>query len=118
MHKTALFAAFAFAAAAAQAGDALEALLAKNPAVEAELAYAKGDGRHIVLPVCGENSGEVLPGWPEDSPQARAAMDKGRRPLTCADLGPDPQRRNLMRAAQYAEKYNRKLLELDAKRRR
>ena len=117
MRAAAAFASLALCAVYALAGGALEALLAKDPMAEAQKAFSDGDRRHIVIPVCGKETGEVIPGWPlEDSPRVQHAMKVGQRPITCADLGADPQQRNFMRAAQYAERYNRKLLELEGNR--
>jgi hypothetical protein len=96
------------------AADALDALEAKDPVVEATKAFAAGDRRHIVVPVCGKEPGEVIPGWPlDDSTRVQKAMNGARRPLSCADLGEDPKHRRFMRASNYAERYNRKLLELE-----
>jgi len=110
-------AALAFLSAHAVAGGALDALVAKDPVAEAEKAYSSGDRRHIVIPVCGKEPGEVIPGWPlEDSDGVQSAMQLGQRPIACSDLDDDPQLRNFMRASQYAERYNRKMLELEGKR--
>ena len=115
MRSAALLAGLAFLAAGATAGDALEALLAKDPVAEAGKAFAAGERRHIVVPVCDREPGEVLPGWPlEDMAGAMRAIDLGQRPISCADLGDDPSNRKFRRAVQYAERYNRKLLELEA----
>jgi hypothetical protein len=101
-------------AANAIASDRLEALLAKDPDVEAERASSSGDRRHIVVPVCTQGGGEVIPGWPlQDSPEVQRAMDSAKKPFSCSDFGADPQQRNFVRAAKYAERYNRKLLELE-----
>jgi len=98
------------------AGSAVDDLLSHNPVSEAERAFAQGDKRHIVVPVCNTPGGTVLPGWPlHESPEALEALEKGLRPVTCADMGPDPQSRVFTRVAGYAEKYNRRLLELRAK---
>ena len=98
------------------ASDRLNALLASDPAAEAQQAFASGDQRHIVVPVCGKDSGEVIPGWPlEQSPEVQRAMDLGKRPVSCADLGDDPKKNNFVRAAKYAERYNQKMLELEGK---
>jgi hypothetical protein len=98
------------------ASDRLDALLASDPAAEAQRAFASGDRRHIVVPVCGKDSGEVIPGWPlEHSPEVQRAMDLGKRPISCADLGDDPKKKNFVRAATYAERYNQKMLELEGK---
>lgn len=114
MRPAATFVLSALCAMHATAGGALDALLAKDPVAQAQKAFSGGDRRHIVVPVCGKESGEVIPGWPlEDSARVQNAMKAGQRPVTCADLGTDPQHRNLMRATQYAERYNRKLLELE-----
>jgi len=98
------------------AADRLAALLANDPVADAERAFASGDRRHIVVPVCDRDSGEVIPGWPlEYSPEAQRAMDQGKRPLSCADLRDDPEKAKFVRAANYAERYNRKMLELEGK---
>jgi hypothetical protein len=117
MRPATTFVLLALCAMHATAGGALDALLAKDPVAQAQKAFSDGDRRHIVIPVCGKDSGEVIPGWPlEDSPRVQSAMTAGQRPLTCADFGADPQNRNFMRVAQYAERYNRKLLELEGNR--
>ena len=93
------------------AGGAIDDLLSRDPIRAAEQAFATGDKRHIVVPTC--DGGEVLPGWPfHESPEALEAIEKGRRPVTCADMAPDPQRKVFMRVGKYAELYNRRLLEL------
>ncbi|OFW09466.1 MAG: hypothetical protein A3G20_07045 [Acidobacteria bacterium RIFCSPLOWO2_12_FULL_59_11] len=98
------------------ASDRLSTLLASDPASEAERAFASGDRRHIVVPVCGKDTGEVIPGWPlEHSPEVQHAMEIAKRPISCADLGDDPKKANFVRAANYAERYNRKMLELEGK---
>src|SRR5512138_3818658 len=85
------FATSAFFAVHAAAGEALDTLLAKDPAAEAQRAFTGGDRRHIVIPVCGKDPGEVIPGWPlEDSLRVQNAIKVGQRPLTCTDLGADP----------------------------
>lgn len=103
-------------AANAIAGDAVDALLAKNPETEAQKAFAGGDRRYIVVPVCGKKPGEVMPGWPlEDSSEFQKSIDVGQRPLSCVDFGTDSDRRKFMSVSRYAERYNRKLLELDGR---
>jgi hypothetical protein len=103
-------------AANAIASDRLGALLAHDPAVEAERAFSSGDRRHIVVPVCTEGGGQVIPGWPlQDSPEVRRAMDLAKKPFSCSDFGEDPKRRNFVRAAKWAERYNGKLLDLEQK---
>ena len=103
-------------ACSAIAEDRLGELLAKNPDLEAERAFSSGDRRHIVVPVCTQGGGEVIPGWPlHDSPEVRSAMDSAKKPFACSDFGEDPKQRNFVRAAKYAERYNRKLLELEQK---
>ncbi len=93
------------------AGGAVDELLSRDPIKAAEQAFANGDRRHIVVPTC--DGGEVLPGWPlHTSPEALEAIEKGRRPLTCSDIGPDPQRKVFIRVGRYAELYNRRMLEL------
>ena len=98
------------------AEGAVEQLLVRNPSTEAERAFAAGDRRHMVVPVCDGSNGEVLPGWPlHESPEAIAAIDSGIRPLTCADLAKSGDSRAFLRVAGYAEKYNRRMLELTRK---
>ena len=105
-----------FASTAAMADGAVERLLAGNPSAEAERAFAAGDRRHIVVPVCDGQNGEVLPGWPlHESPEAIAAIDNGIRPVTCADLANSADARAFRRVAGYAENYNRRMLELTKK---
>src|SRR5690242_6722965 len=101
--------------ATALAGDAVEALVAKNPVSEARKAFAAGDRRHIVVPVCGKDGGEVLPGWPlRESGKAQDAVLRGQRPVSCTDLGDDPKRNRFQRVANYAERYNGQLLKLES----
>jgi hypothetical protein len=103
-------------AASVSAGGDLDAKLSSDPVTSAEKAYQSGDRRHIVIPVCGAEPGEVLPGWPlHESPEAWAAMESGQRPILCSDFGEDPNRHKFQRAAKYAERYNRRLLELEGK---
>lgn len=103
----------AFFGGYAIAGGALEALLAQDPVAEASRAFAAGDRRLIVVPICGSEPGESIPGWPlEDPAGAMRAIDLGKRPISCADFGDDPQNRKFVQAGRYAERYNRKLLEL------
>ena len=91
----------------------VDSLLSTNPMAEAERAFSSGDSRHIVVPVCKGQGGEVIPGWPlEDSPEVQAAIKNGRRPITCMDLGDDLGSKDFQRVAKYAGQYNRKLLEL------
>jgi hypothetical protein len=107
----------ALCAANAFAGDAVEALLAKKPETEAQKAFAAGDRRYMVIPVCGKESGEVMPGWPlEDSSGFQNAINSGQRPISCADFGTDSSRHKFISVSRYAERYNRKLLELERKR--
>ena len=104
----------ALCAATAGAGDAVDALLAKNPEREAQKAFTSGDRRYIVIPLCDKEPGEVMPGWPlEDSPDFQNAINRGQRPLSCTDFAADSNRRKFMNVAKYAERYNRKLLELE-----
>jgi hypothetical protein len=99
------------------AGGAADELLSRDPIKEAERAFANGDRRHIVVPTC--DGGEVLPGWPlHESPEALDAIAKGRRPVTCADMAPDPRRHVFIKVGKYAERYNRRLLELSKPRTR
>ena len=101
-------------ATSAIGGNAVDTLLSTDPMTEAERAFASGDRRHIVVPVCGSQPGEVIPGWPlGESSQTWDAMKNGRRPISCNDLGDDPKSRTFMRVAQYAEQYNRTLLKLE-----
>lgn len=95
------------------AAESLETVLATNPEREAERAFAQGDRRYIVVPICGPAKGEVLPGWPvQYSPAHLDAIEKGRKPFDCAQLGPEPGSPTFLRAAGYAEKFNRRLLQL------
>ena len=101
------------------AADRLGVLLAKNPDIEAETAFASGDRRHIVVPICTEGGGEMIPGWPlHDSPGVRRAMDSAKKPFACPDFDDDPKQRNFVHAAKYAERYNRKLPEPEQKEKR
>jgi hypothetical protein len=114
MHRAALFILVAGSTGPATAADALDTLVAKDPIVEATKAFAAGNRRHIVVPVCGKEPGEVIPGWPlHDSPRIQEAIKAGQRPVSCADIGADPKHERFMRAAKYAERYNGKLLELE-----
>jgi len=92
------------------------ALLAKSPETEAERAFGAGDQRHIVTPICDATKGEVLPGWPlEYSPAHLDALEKGKRPIVCTDLGSNPQGRTLAKIVGWAEKYNLRLLRLQSR---
>jgi hypothetical protein len=103
-----------FASTGALAEGAVARLLARNPSTEAERAFASGDKRHIVVPVCDGQNGEVLPGWPlHESPEAIAAIDNGIRPVTCADFASSSGA--FRSVARYAENYNRRMLELTKK---
>jgi hypothetical protein len=102
----------------AVSADRWEQLLAKDPVAEAEKAIAAGDRRHIVLPVCGDQPGEVLPGWRKEdvyqstgreTPGFVKAMDEGQRPLSCSDFGDDKRQVKFIRAVRYAERYNEQL---------
>ena len=96
--------------AAAQA--AMEALIGNDPVSAATASLRKGDGRHIVLPIC-KDGGEVIPGSiGRDQAQVQKAMDNGWRPITCADIGDDPKLVKFYRVMAYADKYNRQLFEL------
>jgi len=104
-------------AAGVMAGGAVDSLLATDPDVAAEHAFAVGDRRHIVVPMCGnlhgEVLGEVLPGWPlEGSPQHEEAIKNGNRPVTCKDLGDIAESKEFFQVTKYAERYNRRLLKL------
>ena len=98
------------------AGGAVDSLLATDPHVAAERAFAAGDQRHIVVPMCGNPRGEVLPGWVSGGPrqhfEAVKAIENGRRPVTCKDLGEASDSQEVRRVTEYAERYNRRLLEL------
>jgi hypothetical protein len=118
MLRVALTLMAAVVATSVTAADPVEALVAKNPVAEAEKAHASGNSRHIVLPVCGEQRGEVIPGWPaNDTPEVQKAIDLGQRPLSCTDFGYDPRNVRFLRAARWAAQYNRRLLELGARKR-
>jgi len=105
-----------FVSTAAYAEGAVERLLARNPSTEAEQAFAQGDKRHIVVPVCDGQNGAVLPGWPlYESPEAMVAIDNGIRPVTCGDLAANGGEKAFRRVAGYAENYNRRMLELTRK---
>jgi len=98
-------------AVAAIASDRLNTLLAKDPELEAQKAFAAGDRRYIAVPFCDPRvgTGRFIPGWPnEDLPNLA-------EPVSCADLEPDPKQVNLTRAVKYAERFNRKLRELEGK---
>ena len=106
----------AFVVGYTPAASTLDTVLDKDPVREAERAFAAGDYRHIVVPVCGQASGETLPGWPLSfSPAHLKAIENGKRPITCADLGPDTDRRLFVRITKYAEQYNQTLLRLSPK---
>ena len=97
---------------AALADNTAEALLAKNP--EAEMAFSAGERRHIVLPVCGKEPGEVMPGWsPPISSEFKNTFEQAQRPIVCADYGDDPKHYYYIKVVRWVERYNRKLLELD-----
>jgi hypothetical protein len=110
----AVLASMAIVAATATASDRLNALLAKDPEFEAQKAFSGGDRRYIAVPFCDKRvgSGHFTPGWPnEDLPNLAL-------PISCADLAPDPKQAKLTRAVKYAERYNRKLRELEGKKTR
>jgi hypothetical protein len=98
------------------ASGAVDFLLATDPDAAAERAFAAGDQRHIVVPMCGNSHGEVLPGWVNEGPrqhfEAVKAIENGRRPVTCKDLGETSDSKDARRVTEYAERYNRRLLEL------
>ncbi len=109
-------------ATAALASDRLEKLLSKNPSAEAERSFKAGDRRYLVVPVCGDQPGEVLPGWPMSAVHDKSrgatlafqmAMDQGQRPLTCDDFVDDKKQVKFMRAVKYAERYNETLRVLE-----
>ena len=93
----------------------MDELLSTNPIAKAEAAFAAGDRRHIVVPVCkGQPGGEVIPGWPlEDSVAVQDAIKNGQRPIACASLGDDPDSHNFRRIADYARQYNNRMRELE-----
>ena len=101
----------ALVAASAAASDRLSALLAKDPQLEAQRAFSSGDRRYIAVPFCDPRvgTGDFVPGWPNEPLPSLA------HPISCADLEPDPKQGNLTRAVKYAERYNRKLRELEGK---
>ena len=95
------------------ASDSIAKLLASDPTAEAERAFATGDHRHIVVPVCGSQTGEIIPGWPlKQTSAVLDAIEKGRRPVTCADFGHKPATKEFARVTEYAALYNQRLLEL------
>jgi len=117
MCRIVLLTGFSVLANVAAAADAIDALVSKDPAAEAAKAFTAGDRRHIVVPVCGKEPGEVIPGWPlHNSPGVREAFKNAQRPISCADLGNDPKHQRFIRVQQYAEQYNRKLLQLEGAR--
>lgn len=103
------------------AGNPVDELLSTLPAVEAERAYSAGDRRHIVIPACEGEGGEVVPGWPvEFASDARiaevqAALKHGRRPVSCEDIGMDAGSRIFFRLLRHAGVYNQTLLRLEGK---
>ena len=100
----------------AYAADQLETFLSRNPAAEATRAFNSGDKRHIVVPVCQPQGGEAIPGWPLSGPTPPglwAALEKAQRPFHCEELGEGPESAIFLRALNFAEQYNKKLLELD-----
>jgi len=102
------------------AGDALEAFLSTDPVVEARRSFESGDRRHLVIPVCQAQVSEAMPGWPLEGPtppEMWAALEKGRRPFRCTDLGDGPGAANFLSLLKYAERYNRTLLDLEKSRR-
>jgi len=118
--RVALLVSLSLQGAACFADDAAEAFLATNPAVEARRAFESGDRRHLVIPVCQPQGGEVIPGWPLEGPtppEMWTELEKGRRPFQCADLGDGPGSARFRRLLKYAEQYNRTLLDLEKARR-
>ena len=89
----------------ASAADVVETLAGRDPATEAERDFYAGDKRYIVVPVCSGAAGYVIPGWPaKDSEGGMAAIESGRRPFSCKDLGDDPKQ--IMEVATFATRYN------------
>jgi len=104
------------AAPLALAAGLVEETLKADPVEDATRSFAAGDRRSIVLPICTIQGGEVLPGWPlEYSPEHLRALETGKRPFTCADLGDITDTRAFLRVAKYAERYNQTLLRLSSK---
>jgi hypothetical protein len=102
--------------ASARSEDALDLFLSNNPVAVATEAFKAGDHRQLVVPVCRPRIDEAMPGWPLSGPTPPAfwtALEKAQRPFRCDDLGEDADESNQMRLLQYAEQYNRTLLELD-----
>ncbi len=102
----------AFAAATPPGAHAapLDDLTAGDPVLDAKRAFAGGDARAIVLPLCQKGPGEILPGWPIDVTTAHIkAIEAGKRPLGCSDLVTDA---DFDRAVAYAERYNATLRSL------
>jgi hypothetical protein len=94
----------------------VDELLSTSPATEAEHAHSAGDKRYIVIPVCTPPGGEVIPGWPiHDSIDVQAAIEHGRRPISCKDIGVDAGSKIFLKLAKYAEIYNQTLLRVEGK---
>jgi hypothetical protein len=92
----------------------VDELLSTAPAAEAKHAHSAGDKRYIVIPVCTPPGGEVIPGWPIcDSLGGQTAIEHGRRPVSCGDIGVDAGSKIFLRLAKYAEIYNQTLLRLE-----
>ena len=99
----------------ARAAEPLDLFLSNNPVTVATDAFKAGDNRQLVVPVCRPRIDEAMPGWPLSGPTPPAfwtALEKAQRPFRCDDLGEDADESTQMRLLQYAEQYNRTLLEL------
>jgi len=103
-------------ASTAFAAGALEGFLGMDPVKAAERAFSSGDRRYLVVPMCGQAGAEVLPGWPlKTTGDHVAAISAGKRPVTCADMGSNFDEATFARVAQHAEKYNRRMLQLEGR---
>src|SRR4051812_28804601 len=115
MHRLVPLLGFCFLSLTAYAADDIDSFLAASPVTEATRAFAAGDKRHIVVPVCISQPSEVLPGWPlrgPTPPEFWTALEQARRPFQCDDLGEDAQGEKFLRLLKYAEQYNGRLLDL------
>ena len=100
----------------ARAADALDLFLSNDPVAVATAAFNTGDSRQLVVPVCRPQIDEAMPGWPLSGPTPQAfwtELEKAQRPFHCTDLGEDANEAFQMRLLQYAEQYNKTLLELN-----